>query len=202
MISVVVIDDDFRVAKIHSSFVARVDGFEVAGVAHSGADALRLVKDVEPDLMLLDLYLPDIFGLDLLNQMRVRGSPLRRHRHQCRKRVEDRAAGRPTRRHELPSQTVHLRRSPTASRRLPTESGFDTSVPTGRPIGDRPALRAAGNLPARATSEGHESGNGHAGPDRGCRTAPRVYPHRNVPNRSAYPGSALAATSSTTRQTG
>ena len=30
-------------------------------------------KTVEPDLMLLDLYLPDIFGLDLLNQMRVQG---------------------------------------------------------------------------------------------------------------------------------
>ena len=73
MISVVVIDDDFRVAKIHSSFVARIDGYEVVGVAHSGADALKLVKDVEPDLMLLDLYLPDIFGLDLLNQMRVQG---------------------------------------------------------------------------------------------------------------------------------
>jgi response regulator of citrate/malate metabolism len=73
MISVVVIDDDFRVAKIHSSFVARVDGYEVVGVAHSGADALRLVKGVDPDLMLLDLYLPDIFGLDLLNQMRVQG---------------------------------------------------------------------------------------------------------------------------------
>ena len=73
MISVVVIDDDFRVAKIHSSFVARVEGFEVAGVAHTGADALRLVERIEPDLMLLDLYLPDIFGLDLLNQMRVAG---------------------------------------------------------------------------------------------------------------------------------
>ena len=73
MISVVVIDDDFRVAKIHCSFVSKVDGYEVAGVAHSGAEALRLVRDVEPDLMLLDLYLPDIFGLDLLNQMRVQG---------------------------------------------------------------------------------------------------------------------------------
>ena len=73
MISVVVIDDDFRVAKIHCTFVSSVDGYEVAGVAHSGTDALRLVKDVDPDLMLLDLYLPDIFGLDLLNQMRVQG---------------------------------------------------------------------------------------------------------------------------------
>ncbi len=73
MISVVVIDDDFRVAKIHSSFISRVDGFEVAGVAHSGADALTMIGRIEPDLILLDLYLPDIFGLDLLNQLRVQG---------------------------------------------------------------------------------------------------------------------------------
>nr|WP_294691315.1 response regulator [uncultured Friedmanniella sp.] len=73
MISVVVVDDDFRVAKIHTSFVSRVDGFEVVGVAHTGADAMRLVREVVPDLLLLDLYLPDIFGLDLLNQLRVQG---------------------------------------------------------------------------------------------------------------------------------
>lgn len=73
MISVVVVDDDFRVAKIHSSFVSRVDGFQVVGVAHSGADAMRLVREVVPDLVLLDLYLPDAFGLDLLNQLRVQG---------------------------------------------------------------------------------------------------------------------------------
>lgn len=73
MISVLVVDDDFRVAKIHSSFVSRVDGFQVVGLAHSGADTMRLVKQVEPDLILLDLYLPDVFGLDLLNQLRVQG---------------------------------------------------------------------------------------------------------------------------------
>lgn len=73
MISVVVIDDDFRVAKIHSSFVSRVDGFEVVGVAHSGADAVALVEQAKPDLLLLDLYLPDVFGLDLLSQLRVQG---------------------------------------------------------------------------------------------------------------------------------
>lgn len=73
MISVVVIDDDFRVAKIHSSFISGIDGFEVAGVAHSGAEALTVIRRVEPDLILLDLYLPDTFGLDLLNQLRVEG---------------------------------------------------------------------------------------------------------------------------------
>ncbi len=73
MISVVVVDDDFRVARIHSSFISRIDGYEVVGVAHSGAEANRVVGELEPDLILLDLYLPDVFGLDLLNQLRVNG---------------------------------------------------------------------------------------------------------------------------------
>lgn len=74
MISVVVVDDDFRVARIHSSFIGRIDGFEVVGVASTGAEALQVVADVRPDLILLDLYLPDMFGLDLLNRLRVAGS--------------------------------------------------------------------------------------------------------------------------------
>jgi len=74
VISVVVVDDDFRVARIHSSFLARIDGFEVVGVAHTGREALDLVTRLNPTLVLLDLYLPDLFGLDLLNQLRVRGA--------------------------------------------------------------------------------------------------------------------------------
>ena len=43
MIRVLVVDDDFMVARIHVGFVERVDGFEVVGVAHSGADAADAV---------------------------------------------------------------------------------------------------------------------------------------------------------------
>ena len=42
MIRVLVVDDDFMVAKVHAAFVARTPGFEVVGVAHSGATALGL----------------------------------------------------------------------------------------------------------------------------------------------------------------
>ena len=73
MITVLVVDDDFRVARIHSAFVDRVDGFRVVGVAHSGADAVAVAQRLVPDLILLDLYLPDMFGLDVLNRMRVAG---------------------------------------------------------------------------------------------------------------------------------
>lgn len=73
MISVLVTDDDFRVARIHSAFVDRVDGFRTIGVATTGQEAIRLAVALVPDLILLDLYLPDIFGLDVLNRMRVAG---------------------------------------------------------------------------------------------------------------------------------
>jgi response regulator of citrate/malate metabolism len=73
VISVLVADDDFRVARIHSAFVDRVDGFRTIGVATTGQEAIRLAVALVPDLILLDLYLPDIFGLDVLNRMRVAG---------------------------------------------------------------------------------------------------------------------------------
>ena len=70
MIRVVVVDDDFMVAKIHAGFVARVPDFTVAGVAHSGTDALRMVDDLRPDLVLLDIHLPDVSGIEVLRRLR------------------------------------------------------------------------------------------------------------------------------------
>lgn len=73
MISVLVVDDDFRVARIHAAFVDRVEGFSTVATAHTGQDAIQKALTQAPDLILLDLYLPDAFGLDLLNRMRVAG---------------------------------------------------------------------------------------------------------------------------------
>ncbi|MCC8248994.1 response regulator [Saccharothrix luteola] len=70
MIRVLVVDDDFMVAKVHSGYVARTPGFEVVGVAHNGADAVRLVRELRPDLVLLDVYLPDVDGLAVLRELR------------------------------------------------------------------------------------------------------------------------------------
>ncbi|SDS87852.1 response regulator [Actinoplanes derwentensis] len=73
MIGVLVVDDDFRVARIHRSFVDRIPGFGVVGVAHSGASCLDQVRRHAPDLVLLDLYLPDMFGLDVAARLRADG---------------------------------------------------------------------------------------------------------------------------------
>lgn len=76
MIRVLVVDDDFMVAGIHQGFVERVAGFTVIGTAHTGADALAATERERPDLVLLDIYLPDISGLEVLRRLRQRASPV------------------------------------------------------------------------------------------------------------------------------
>ena len=76
MIGVLIVDDDFMVAKVHAGFVAALDGFEVVGTASSGAQALAEVARLRPDLVLLDVYLPDMTGLDVLRRLRAEGPPV------------------------------------------------------------------------------------------------------------------------------
>jgi response regulator of citrate/malate metabolism len=66
---VLVVDDDFRVARVHAELVARVPGFEVAAVAHTAAEALALAAQERPDLVVLDEYLPDERGSSLLRRL-------------------------------------------------------------------------------------------------------------------------------------
>lgn len=69
--NVLVVDDDFMVAKLHSRYVSAMNGFTVVGVAHSGADALRAARRLRPDLVLLDIYLPDMDGIAVLRELRA-----------------------------------------------------------------------------------------------------------------------------------
>lgn len=76
MREVLVVDDDFMVAEIHRKFVDRVDGFSTVGAARTGAEALELAGTLRPDLILLDVYLPDMTGLDVLKRLRSAGDPV------------------------------------------------------------------------------------------------------------------------------
>lgn len=73
MIRVLVVEDDQVAAEAHRMYVSRVQGFEVAGVVHSGRDALRTLENTPVDLVLLDLYLPDGHGLDVCRALRAAG---------------------------------------------------------------------------------------------------------------------------------
>ncbi|VXB41215.1 response regulator [Nocardioides sp. AX2bis] len=73
-LSVLVVDDDFMVASIHTRFVERAAGFRVVGVVATGEAALAEVERLAPDLVLLDVHLPDVDGIEVLRRLRATGN--------------------------------------------------------------------------------------------------------------------------------
>ena len=63
---VLIVDDDYHVAGIHAAYVERVPGYAVVGQAHTAAQARELAIRLRPDLVLMDIYLPDGSGLDVV----------------------------------------------------------------------------------------------------------------------------------------
>jgi two-component system chemotaxis response regulator CheB len=73
-ISVLVVDDTITYRRIVSEALGRIEGVEVVGTAHSGAAALAKMERLNPDLVTLDLEMPDLNGIQVLEEMRQRKS--------------------------------------------------------------------------------------------------------------------------------
>jgi response regulator of citrate/malate metabolism len=74
VIRTLIVEDDALVAEVHASYVERVPGFAVAGVAHRATEALELLASRPVDLVLLDFHLPDVKGLDMLRVLHARSA--------------------------------------------------------------------------------------------------------------------------------
>lgn len=70
MYRVVLIEDDPMVLEVNRQFVERVPGFEIIGTASNGIDGIEKVRDLKPDLVILDIYMPGQNGTELLQQIR------------------------------------------------------------------------------------------------------------------------------------
>jgi response regulator of citrate/malate metabolism len=88
-IRVLVVEDEPLTAEAHAAYVGRLEGFELAGVAHTGSAAIRALRAAagaaqpgaspsdaaQPgiDLILLDVNLPDTTGIELCRHLRASG---------------------------------------------------------------------------------------------------------------------------------
>ncbi len=70
-IGVLLIEDDPMVQEVNRQFIEQVQGFEVIGIGSDGAEGLALAKEKRPDLILLDIFMPEQDGIAVLQQFRT-----------------------------------------------------------------------------------------------------------------------------------
>ncbi len=68
---VMVVDDTVLYRKIVSDVIAEIPGVEVVGTAHNGKAALLKIKTLHPDLLTLDIEMPEMSGLELLERLQT-----------------------------------------------------------------------------------------------------------------------------------
>jgi response regulator NasT len=68
-IRVLIVDDTEHVRRMLRSML-ELDGFEVAGEAGSGPDAVELVRELETDVVVIDYKMPDVDGLETASRIR------------------------------------------------------------------------------------------------------------------------------------
>lgn len=70
MIKVMIVEDDPMVADLNRRYIARIPGFVFSGAASNSDEALEFLKKNQIDLVLLDIFMPGINGLELLSKIR------------------------------------------------------------------------------------------------------------------------------------
>ncbi|GGY78569.1 two-component system response regulator NarL [Marinobacter zhanjiangensis] len=71
--SILLIDDHPLLRQGIKQLIDMEEGMQVAGEASNGADGIRRAAELEPDLILLDLNMPEMNGIEVLKQMREQG---------------------------------------------------------------------------------------------------------------------------------
>lgn len=75
VVRVLVVDDQPLFRRTMSAVVEETDGFEMVGQASSGEEALDAAAALRPDLVLMDVNLPGIDGLDATRRLRAGEDP-------------------------------------------------------------------------------------------------------------------------------
>jgi two-component system, chemotaxis family, protein-glutamate methylesterase/glutaminase len=72
IVRLLIIDDSAYIRKVFKEMLERHPKIEVVGTAHNGREALDKVAELSPDVILVDLYMPDMDGVQFLKEQMVR----------------------------------------------------------------------------------------------------------------------------------
>lgn len=70
---VIIVDDNQNLCKILQNYLQRQEDLIIAGIANNGLEAMELIQTQEPDLIILDLVMPNLDGLGVLERINARG---------------------------------------------------------------------------------------------------------------------------------
>ena len=73
MIRVLIVEDDPMVSELNRCYLERIEGFQLAGICRDGEEALHFLRENKVDLVLLDVFMPGMNGLELLHKVRREG---------------------------------------------------------------------------------------------------------------------------------
>jgi two-component system, response regulator, stage 0 sporulation protein A len=69
-IKVCVVDDNRELVGLLEDYISSQEDMEIAGIAHNGQDCLEMLETTEPDVLVLDIIMPHLDGLAVLERMR------------------------------------------------------------------------------------------------------------------------------------
>lgn len=67
--SIAIADDNERMTEILSEIMKQDEDLQVVGIAHNGEEACQLIRDKGPDIMLLDIIMPKLDGLSVMERI-------------------------------------------------------------------------------------------------------------------------------------
>jgi DNA-binding NarL/FixJ family response regulator len=76
-VRVLIVDDSKIVCKGLQQMLSNIDDVEIVGQAHNAQDAITSISDSTPDVVILDIRLPGLNGIDVLKDIRTKKLPIR-----------------------------------------------------------------------------------------------------------------------------
>ncbi|MDN4608090.1 response regulator [Sporosarcina highlanderae] len=70
MLNVLIVEDDYRIAEIHQQFLESIEGIRVVGKALRAEEVHGYFQKEKIDLLLVDIYMPDQLGIDLVVELK------------------------------------------------------------------------------------------------------------------------------------
>lgn len=75
MKNIVIVEDEFRIRQGLGRLINKVDmGCRVIGEAENGYEGLKMIRDMEPDIVITDIRMPKISGLEMIGKAKEMGA--------------------------------------------------------------------------------------------------------------------------------